>query len=176
MKKLFLYAVCLPNDIAMVLSLLVVRLLWGSSFLIKNGGLWVVLKENSKFWDEWTLSYSGVCLGHGGIFASPVKIISVVHEAVHLEQFEVSMLKSFLSASVAFIVCAILCPYKIALMIFLCVWPFGYLFYLISGWLVAFLRGESPYKGSSHEEAAYAIAEDYLRRKEGADAPRRILK
>jgi hypothetical protein len=43
----------------------------------------------------------------------------------------------------------------------------GYLFFLVSGWLVAVLRGENAYSGSQHEEAAYAIAEKYERMKRG---------
>jgi hypothetical protein len=36
-------------------------------------------------------------------------------------------------------------------------WAIGGLIGAASGWLVAVLRGERAYSGSSHEEAAYAL-------------------
>jgi hypothetical protein len=173
MKKFFLYAVCFPNDVLMLVFLLFSRIFWGKSFY-RNQGLWVVLDEKSWLGRTWGSKYSGVCLGHGGLLVATVDEV-VVHELVHLEQHQVSMLKSFLHASVVFIVCAIFSLYQIALITSFVIWATGYLFFLISGWLVALLRSENPYSGSSHEEAAYAIAEDYLRRKDGY-ASRRIFK
>jgi hypothetical protein len=174
MKKFILYAVCLPNDLAMLLVLLFVRIFWGSFFFKKDGYLWVILKEKSWLRRTWGKTYSGVCLGHGGILVAPIENL-LAHELVHLEQHEVAMMKSLFHASVASVICAIFCSYQIASIIFCSVWFTGYLFFLFSGWIVAAMRDEDPYKGSSHEEAAYAIAEDYLRRKEGKDASRRIL-
>lgn len=174
MKKLLLYLICLPNDLAMLLVLVVVRVLWGETFTKRRSGLWVILDKKSWLGRTWGSQYLGVCLGHGGFISYPAEVV-LEHELVHLEQHEGAMLKSLIHASVTATICAIFCSYQIATILFVAIWFTGYILYLVSGWLVALLRGEDSYEGSSHEEAAYAIAEDYLRRKEGKDASRRIL-
>jgi hypothetical protein len=41
------------------------------------------------------------------------------------------------------------------------VWLTGYIQMGVANWTTAWLRGEDPYRGSHHEEAAYAIEDDY---------------
>jgi len=169
-KKPFFYfivwIVTLPMDIYVFALVATMRLFFGKRIFWQNG-LWCELKPS---W--WTKKYNGAALGHGGIFSpgksggKGIDTTTEVHEHVHVEQFEVSMMISF--------IISIFCFFSLRLIhgsfdfIFsLIVWCSGYILFLVSGWLVALLRGENAYYGSQHEESAYAIAEKYERMKRG---------
>jgi len=188
-----LWITSFPWDIVTLLAVLLIRLFWGKK-LEWNEGLWCELKPNSwptrswyRYLDEkgdpilvpkdlredfgkWQ-TWGGTCLGHGGFFgpgkmgARGIDVPVEYHEHVHVEQAEVSMLTSFLVAAVAFLVLW-LTP---APLWAVCagVWLLGYFLKAFSGWVVAWMRGESPYWGSSHEEAAYALTDQWIREKEG---------
>jgi hypothetical protein len=85
------------------------------------------------------------------------------HEHVHVEQAEAAMLTSFLMAVSAFLVLF----FTSAPVWAVCggLWVLGYVLMAVGGWVVAWFRGEDVYRGSSHEEAAYALTEKYLREK-----------
>jgi hypothetical protein len=83
------------------------------------------------------------------------------HEHVHVEQFEVAMLRSFVVGLVSGIVLLVLGHPVAAVSTFAVIWTTGYLMMGLAGWATAFLRGEEPYWGSAHEESARA-QDDHL--------------
>lgn len=138
----------------------------------KIGGEYVELPAIfSETWGQWQ-TWGATTLGHGGFFG-PGKskkleyigggdpklveswVITEEHENVHVEQFEASMFRSFTVATYNGAILAALGHPWWALGMFLFNWWMGYLWMGISGWLTAWLRGEDPYRGSHHEEAAY---------------------
>ena len=112
-------------------------------------------------WQTW----GGTTLGHA-IFYGPNRRLAdeprnweplQVHEHVHVEQCEASMLRAFLiAAGVGPELWALGHPVA-ALATFLIIWATGYIFMGVGGLTTAWLRGEDAYRGSHHEEAAYAI-------------------
>ena len=176
----------LPWDIVVFLAVLLIRLFWGCK-LEFNEGLWCELKPNSwptRSWYrykhkgkysrvprdlQWKygtwFTWGGTCLGHGGFYgpgkmgAAGIDTLLEYHEHVHVEQSEVAMLTGFIISLSAFLILwltSIPAIYVAGGM-----WLFSYVLKSISGWLVAWFRGEDPYWGSSHEEAAYAITEQF---------------
>lgn len=111
-----------------------------------------------------TTSWGGTTLGHA-IFYGPMKRAAEgrdwrpvqFHEHVHVEQYEASMLRAFLVAVVIAAVGQTSAAYILAGL----VWLTGYWQMGIGNWTTAWLRGENPYRGSHHEEAAYALDDDY---------------
>lgn len=113
-------------------------------------------------WQTW----AGTTLGHGGFYGpgwadseNPTHVQR--HEHVHVEQFEVSMLRSFAEGAI-FGVAGALASGNASFGVgaFLVLWWLGYIFWGVPGFIVAFLRGEPAYMGSVHEESAYAQTED----------------
>lgn len=101
-------------------------------------------------WRTW----GATTLGHGGFTGPGVletgKWLPIQeHEHKHVEQFEAAMLRAFM----------------VSIFVVLTRWEFqasdvaqwwlGYVWMGVAGWLTAWLRGEDPYRGSHHEEAAY---------------------
>ena len=186
-----LWLTTFPLDVFTILIVLLIRVMWGNR-LDWNEGLWCELRpdswparswyryrENGKMFiqpeSQWSKfgrwrTWGGTCLGHGGFFGpgrmsgddadGPIEL----HEHVHVEQFEVSMLTTFLLGGSLYLL------YRFTLLPdwLLCVgvWLMGYVLMAVSGWIVAWMRGENAYRGSAHEEAAYAIVEGYLREKD----------
>jgi hypothetical protein len=113
---------------------------------------------------QW-LTWGGTTLGHA-IFYGVHRRLAMhprdwtslqVHEHVHVEQCEASMLRSFLVALGIGIELWLLGHPTAAIVSALVIWTFGYWAMGIGGWVTAWLRGEDAYRGSHHEEAAYAI-------------------
>ena len=139
-----------------------------------------------KVWGRWH-TWGATTLGHGG-FYGPGKSKMLVweggdpklveawvtteeHENVHVEQFEASMLRALMVATVYAIVFLALGHPITALVTFLVHWWLGYWLMGGANWLTAWLRGEDPYRGSHHEEGAYDRGEEYKReQREKADA------
>jgi len=186
-----LWIATLPWDVVVILAVLLIRLFWGRN-LEWNEGLWCELKPDSwptRSWYRYKengkpvplskdqralhgtwLTWGGTCLGHGGFFGPgkmgkagidrPVEF----HEHVHVEQAEVSMFTAFIiSGGISLLLLTQIPSWASGLG----VWTLGYLLMAASGWIVAWFRGEDPYRGSTHEEAAYALTEEYIRKKSG---------
>ncbi len=171
-RYVLLWVATLPNDIIASILVLFFWAVWGHK-LRWIYGVWCELKETSWPVRTWYSEYGGTTFGHGGIlgpgYSGGKGIDTLVerHEDVHVEQHEVAMLVAFLSAGAAL---AVLLQHPFSFWTWvlpLAVWCSGWPVYLISSWTVAFLRGEAVYRGSSHEEAAYAMVEKYLNHKEG---------
>jgi len=114
---------------------------------------WYIHKKSKRPW-------GGTTLGHGIFYGPDGRCISdrwtsvQAHEHVHVEQYEVSMLKSFIVGMVSGIVLFTLGHFVAAIATFLGIWATGYLMMGVAGWLTALLRGEEAYWGSTHEESA----------------------
>lgn len=172
-RYVFVWLVTLPWDILVYLAVLAFWALWGQK-LHWETGLWCELKPNSWPMRTWYARYWGTTFGHGGFYA-PTKSGGEgldthveVHEHVHVEQYEVSMFIGFVLGLSLF---GIFNYLKMNLLtssfIALGVWMSGFMLFIASGWIVAALRGEHAYRGSQHEEAAYALVEQYEREKGG---------
>lgn len=105
--------------------------------------------------------WGGTALGHA-IFYGPKGrgqgswTRTQAHEHVHVEQFEVSMLQSFLVGEFVGVAVWMAGHPWWGLGLFLAIWTTGYFMMALAGWLVALLRGEEAYWGSAHEESARA--------------------
>jgi hypothetical protein len=111
--------------------------------------------------DDWR-PWGGTALGHG-VFYGPTGRKGLedwtrtqAHEHVHVEQFEVSMLRSFLVGLGSGIVLLVLGHPVAALATFSVIWFFGYAMMGIAGALTSLLRGTEAYWGATHEESARA--------------------
>lgn len=161
--QLLLYFFALPWNLTVAWpAVLLVRLLWGENLRWEMppkplpGGAVLACSIKMDSWPArtWYKPWGGTTLGHGIFYG--VNIVKAgewgrvqTHEHVHVEQFEVAMFGSFLSGLAAGVF-----GHSIGAGLF--VWWAGYLFMGVCGWLVALMRGESPYRGSAHEESAYA--------------------
>lgn len=106
-------------------------------------------------------TWGGTTLGHGGFYGPGItgdEAWSRVqeHEHVHVEQFEASMLRSFITSLIWGTVLLAFGHWIAATVAFLLMWWSGYLWMGIANWVTAALRGEPAYYGSHHEESARA--------------------
>lgn len=133
----------------------------GGSFPVIEG-IWPKGWYLRTYEDGLKMSWDGTCLGHGifygcNVFRTDDKWLRVqAHEHIHTEQFEVSMLQSFIVGVAAGIVVLALGYPFVALGLFLGIWFSGYFVMGSAGWLTAVLRGEPAYHGSIHEEGSRA--------------------
>lgn len=171
-RYLLLWIATLPNDIIALLGVLICWAFWGTK-LRWIYGPWCELKQGSWPVRTWYSKWGGTTFGHGGILGpgyaggKGIDTLMERHEDVHVEQHEVAMVMSF---STALITLAALLQSPTTVwtwVVPLVIWSLGSLAYITSSWMVAWFRGESLYRGSSHEEAAYALVEQYIHRKEG---------
>lgn len=170
-----LYLVCLPNDLCAWLAMLLIRALWGErlewtsmSEMGEPGGpvLTVSLRKDSWPSKKWYRRWGGTTFGHAIMYGharraregddwNPIQ----VHEHIHVEQYEAAMLRSLLVG----LVVALVMHSAVGIIVGCCIWVSGYLLMGASNWTTAWLRGEDPYRGSHHEEAAYAADDIYER-------------
>jgi len=182
---IIIYAVSLPADILGMLAVLLVRALWGENLRFetvedraslpalacdlipgswasrtwyrqKINGAYMLRRENEvATFGRW-VTWGGTTLGPHAVFYGPGQAVTTgnktdvqYHEHIHCEQAEAHMLSSAIIGAFA----AVFGPLWLSVVI----WSTGYIFMGVGGWVVAFLRGEKPYSGSYHEEAAYGI-------------------
>jgi hypothetical protein len=122
---------------------------------------WYFRKKSNRPWGGTTLGH-GIFYGPDGRHGSGGWTGTQAHEHIHVEQYEVSMLRSFIVGLIVGIVLMVLGHPVVSIVIFLGVWTTGYLMMGVSGWLTAVLRGEEAYWGSTHEESA-RVQDDHLR-------------
>lgn len=141
---------------------------------------WYRMKQDGEYkrnpeslrgiYGEW-ITWGATTLGHGGFYGTGRSQKLVVHgemkleeswttteahENIHVEQFEASMLRSFIVGLVTGVVLLALGNLVGAITAWLTYWWMGYWMMGISNWTTAWLRGEEAYRGSHHEEAARA--------------------
>ena len=181
--KGIIWIITFPWDVICWMIVLFFRLFWGSKLWWK-GGLWTELKPESwpsRTWyrykfhgrfiqnptSKWGINgrwktWGGTCLGHGGFYGPGVsqgkKIDTSVeyHEHVHVEQYEVGMVRGFL---IGLFVFGIFIEHftVLGLIAGSIIWITGFLHTMIPAWIVGFLRGEGAYSGSITEEHASAM-------------------
>lgn len=104
--------------------------------------------------------WGGTALGHAVLYGPNGRTTvddwtrTQAHEHVHVEQFEVSMLRGLIVGAFVGAVFVALQKPVVGLVVFLIVWMTGYLLMGVVGWITAVLRGEEAYWGSTHEESA----------------------
>lgn len=124
-------------------------------------GLWAIMPVNSWIVRAFRLfmkRWGAITLGHGGLIAADAAdnpatpeddwTTTEDHEAIHIEQFEAIAVAAL---AVAGFVLYRTGDYWTAQTI----WSSPWLLFVGSGTLTALLRGENPYRGAHHEEAAY---------------------
>lgn len=168
--QLFLYLICLPWNLTIAWpAILCIRLLWGTNLrwemppapLPGGAVLACDLRPNSWPARTWYKPWGGTTLGHGIFYGAHVNKAGVwgrvqAHEHVHVEQFEVAMFGSFFSGTSIWAVFSGLGHGGLSVLVGMLLWWVGGLLAVLGGTMVALMRGESPYRGSAHEESAYA--------------------
>lgn len=165
------YVFCSLWDITIAWpAILLVRLFWGKNLRWETppmphpGGPVLVCDIRADSWPgrTWYKPWGGTTLGHGIFYGVDIikpgeKWTSIQeHEHVHVEQFEGVSLGSFAMGLWVGITIAALGHGVAALIVGLLIWWLGYLVMGLGNWGAAWLRGEDPYRGSSHEESAYS--------------------
>lgn len=119
------------------------------------------------------MTWGGTTLGHAIMYGPGRRAIEgerwapvQVHEHVHVEQFEAAMLRSFIVGLLVAILGSIWGQSTASICIGLLIWALGYVLMGAANWTTAVLRGEDAYRGSHHEEAAYAIDDLYEQEQE----------
>jgi hypothetical protein len=124
------------------------------------GGWYLIKAKNQQ--RSHPRTWGGTTLGHG-IFYGPGRSSPGAwtrleeHEGVHVEQIEAAMLRGLVTGAAI----AGLGQSSAFLVVGLVVWATASLQEFVANWTTAWLRGEDPYRGSAHEEAAYALDELY---------------
>lgn len=158
-----------PFDVVVWLVWLVLCAIWGEKLRWEEGCL--VFNWRSGSWPArtWYKKWGGTTMGHAILYNwyvqpnpdredwEPIQ----VHEHVHVEQYQASMLSSFLIGSLVMVTLGLAHQlWGTGALVGGTVWFLGYLWMGAGGWLTALVRGEDAYRGSQHEEAAYAIARE----------------
>jgi hypothetical protein len=157
MKRLILYFICLPWDIAVWLIILFSYLFWGDK-LFWEDGLWCEFKKDSWPMRTWYKEWNGTTFGHGGWLRYNYLEKTLNHELIHVEQFEANMLFTFILAVFALCIGLLHAIYIPTFITCSVVWLLGG-FPWAANWLTAYLRDEDFYFGSIHEESAYSQIE-----------------
>lgn len=134
-----------------------------NSFPVTEGTFpkgWYLHKASGRPWGGTSLGH-GVFYGPSGRKGPSDWTRTQAHEHVHVEQAEVSSLRSFMVGLTTGIVLWSLGHPIAGTVMFVAVWTVGYLMMGIAGWLTAVFRGEEAYWGSTHEESARA-QDDHL--------------
>lgn len=160
-------------------AILLIRALWGRNLRWETppaphpGGPVLVCELRPDSWPArtWYRPWGATTLGHAIFYnvgqVEPKDWNSIQqHEHVHVEQFEGIALASFFFGLTTAITLATLGHGVAAFVLGTTEWWVGYLLWGACNWAVAGLRGESVYRGSSHEEGAFAQGDEYHREHE----------
>lgn len=170
------YLFCLPFDLLISWPLILfVRAAWGKSLRWERrpvvGGPVLVCDIRADSWPArtWYKTWGGTTVGHGIFYGHDLVVPGEwsslqEHEHVHVEQFEGVSISSFLTALWVTILIVSLGHTTVAMITGLAIWMLGYLMMGIGNYGAALFRGESMYRGSSHEESAYAQGDAYRNR------------
>jgi hypothetical protein len=141
-------------DVLLWVFLVLFRLFFGKRLFWQNG-LWCEIRKGSWFYKVWAVLFSGMTLGHGGLYGPGVPggpeidTGTEFHEHIHVEQFEAAMLLSFVVGVVMLISGS---EWWVSALVWLLGGSTAYYASLAQAWL----RGEKPYRGSHLEESAYS--------------------
>lgn len=161
---------------------ILVRLLWGRNLrwekppFPKPGGPVLVCEFKEGSWPNrtWFSGWAGVTLGHAIVYNSGVAdpdgwSMIQEHEHVHVEQYEGSSLGYFFHGLWVGTAASFMSP-TFGPIIGVVLWWTGPAIMVFADQLVALMRGEDAYAGSSHEESAYAQADEYQQQKQKTNA------
>lgn len=168
-SKLVLYITSFSNDLFGWLVVCIAYAVWGEKGTLRweAGVLRAKIKERS--WLDKRSWWSGLCVtAHAMLYRQislwPEELDSPhpiqIHEHVHTEQAEGANLLAFFQAMLVLPIAAVVVGWW-SLLIFFAWWTLmGHLGLSLSNKLTAICRGEDHYWGSTHEEAARAIAKN----------------
>lgn len=162
MRTFLLYLVSFAHDSIMIPVGLLIHALWGENLRLEGRAVCTDLRpeswpRNKDHWfcgAGWYANWGGSTLGHFIMYGLAPAGGTRVHEHVHVEQFEAAMLRSLIVGLLVLLVTG-----KLGLSY--AIWALGYVLMVGSGTLIALIRGEDGYKGSVHEEHAYAVGDAY---------------
>lgn len=166
-SRLVLYVASITNDIFGWLAVLLAYWWWGEKGTLRweAGVLRAKLKKDS--WLDKRASWAGVCITAHAMLYRKVPLWpeeldapypTQIHEHVHVEQGEGANLLSLVQALILLPICAMLMGWW-SLLVFFAWWALmGHLGRGLANKLTAVCRGEDHYWGSTHEEAARALA------------------
>lgn len=162
-----------PFDVVVWLVWLVLHALWGEKLRWEDGCLVFNWRADSWPARTWYRKWGGTTMGHAIFYNwyvaeetdvdkfEPIQ----VHEHVHVEQYESWMLASFLVGLTVLLSLGFAHNlWMTGALLGGIIWVLGYAWVGVGGWLTALARGEDIYRGSVHEEAAYAIGDASRRR------------
>lgn len=169
-RHVVLYVLGLPWDLFLGWPMvLLARLFWGENLSWEStpkgepGGPVLTCSFKKGSWPNrtWYAKWGGTTVGHAIVYNHdqryPGSWSEVQrHEHVHVEQFEGVCASSFLVGLGVGVTVAALGHPGAGAIIGVVLWWAGYLIMGIGNYAAAWLRGEDPYRGSSHEESAYA--------------------
>ncbi len=150
--KFLRYFITFPWDVLVIPLVLVIHLLWGENLRMEGLVVCTDLKADSWPRRTWYAKWGGTTFGHAIMYRPSPREKTKVHEHVHVHQFEASMLKSML-------VGLLVLPVTGKLWLSYAIWALGFSLYLAANWATAVLRGGEAYRGSVHEEHAYAVGD-----------------
>jgi hypothetical protein len=149
---------CVPDVIYFALGLLLYifagkRILWNYCMIIE---LWNGSFIYKRFFSKYNGGVFGRCIWYReGIIGDEVVDTRVErHEGYHVEQYEVFTYVGFFLCFATYIV-------ESNMLLSLAIWIGLSPLSVLSGFLVAHLRGLSLYQGSMHEKSAYALQDEY---------------
>lgn len=145
--RYILYPLTLPTDLVGWLVVLVVGLAWGTGMPVWNDGVLIATMKNDS-WPgrSWYRKWGGTTISHAVFIKEGMSKNVLVHELVHVEQFEANALFA------AFVACVL--AYWLG-WIALLVWALMPGFVYLAGMVCAALRGEDAYRGNHLEEGPY---------------------
>jgi hypothetical protein len=165
-RHILVYFFTLPGDLICWTLVLLIGVFFGDRFVWQNG-LWFEISKDSWLYKTFLKEITGGTMGHGGWYRSDLAGEDGIdtklefHEHVHVEQYEAVMTAIFVVVFGFFLNGAIRGDISSVWLMSLVCWAIGGLIGTVSGWFVAILRGEQAYRGSSHEEAAYALEDGF---------------
>ena len=147
-------------DIIVWIVVLLVRAIWGKK-LHWLEGLWCEFKEKSWLAKHPFKNYGGITLGHGGLYREGfsggpgIDTDTEHHEHKHVDQYESAMLRACLFGITLFTALALTGNIQIGAVLGYVIWTLGWVIHVLTNTIQAWIRGEDPYSGAVHEEAAY---------------------
>lgn len=125
----------------------------------KGPGLWALTLDVGALWGQYTaitIAPHVIFYRSGRHYAQGWSMLQD-HEHQHCKQYEGMSVASSALACLAYgLTRQILAAFLI--------WSLGPWVSMLAGYAVAWLRGEDPYRGSSNEESAYALAANHSQR------------
>lgn len=157
-----------PFDIIVWLVWVILWAAWGEKLRWEDGCLVFNWKVDSWPARTWYRKWGGTTMGHAIFYNWYVREEGEVekfepiqvHEHVHVEQFEVWMLSSLIIGLIVQLTVGFAHgEWVTGSVLGGIIWFLGYAWMGVGGFLTAIVRGEDAYRGSAHEEAAYAIGD-----------------